>query len=167
MPAQADIYSGCEFIHRFGREFIHHNMRHDKIEIYIHLIWTTWDRTPWLTPDLEAELFAILGAMFKRHNALPILINGVPDHVHCLVKFSSTTLLCDMVKDAKGVSSRWANERLGYFKWRPTYAAFSVSRWDVPLIRDYIANQKEHHGADTTNARLEGSDEDEIWDGIT
>jgi putative transposase len=96
--------------------------------------------------------------MMERHNARVLGINGVADHVHLLVKVSSTTSLCNVVKDAKGVSSRFANERMPTFKWRPTYAAFSVSRWDIPRIRDYIARQKEHHARGTIKPQLE-SDE--------
>jgi len=134
-------------------------MRHDKVEIYVHLIWTTWERAPWITPELEDEMFPVLCEMVERHGAKMLAVNGVSDHVHLLVKFASTTRLCDLVKDAKGVSSRLANQKLGAFKWRPTYAAFSVSRWNVRDLCGYIARQKEHHANGTLNARLESSDE--------
>lgn len=135
-------------------------MRQDKIEVYVHLIWTTWERTHWITPELERLMFPVLCEIANRHNALVLGVNGTGDHVHLLVKFSSTTRLCDLVKDAKGASSRLANDHLGdfTFKWRPTYAAFSVSRWNVRALCAYITRQKEHHAANTTNPHLE-SDE--------
>ena len=101
-------------------------------------------------------MFPIICAMMERHNAKVLGINGVGDHVHLLVKFASTTLLCNAVKDAKGTSSHFAHETILGFKWRPTYAAFSVSRWDVPRILDYIARQKEHHADGTLKPQLEG-----------
>jgi REP element-mobilizing transposase RayT len=134
-------------------------MRHDKIEVYIHFIWTTWDREPFITPELESGLFPIICAMMERHNARVLGINGVADHLHVLAKFSSTTSLCSAVKDAKGASSRFAHETIVGFKWRPTYAAFSVSRWDVPKILDYIAHQKNHHARGTLKPQLESDGE--------
>ena len=32
-----------------------------------------------------------------------------------------------------------------YFKWQGAYGAFSVSKRHVPLIRDYVLRQEEHH----------------------
>ena len=141
-------------------------MRKDKVEIYIHVMWTTWNREFLLTPELELDLFPILVGMGERHKVQTLTINGVPDHLHWLVKFSSTTRLCDLVKDAKGTSSLTLNARLGNFKWRPTYAAYSVSRWDVRQLIRYIANQKEHHSQKTADPRLEPGDfADNIPDG--
>ena len=141
-------------------------MRRDKIEIIIHIMWTTWNRDFLLTPELEIDLFPILIEMGERHKAKTIRVNGVPDHVHWLVKFSSTTRLCDLVKDAKGTSSQFLNEQLGNFKWRPTYAAYSVSPWNVRQIAAYIAGQKEHHALKTFKPRLEpGQDQDAFVDG--
>ena len=130
-------------------------MRYDKIEIYAHLIWTTYDRHPLITPELEADLFPVLCEMVERHGGKTLAVNGVPDHVHMLVKYSSTTRTCDLIKDVKGASSSFLNEQLGDFKWRPTYAAFSVSRWDVNKIANYIARQKEHHAEGTIIEALE------------
>ncbi len=135
-------------------------MGRDKIEIYLHLIWTTWDREPFITPTIERDLFPILIAMGERHAVKTIALNGNSDHLHWLVKCPSTTRVCDVVKDAKGASSRWANARIVGFRWRPTYAAFSVSRWDVRSLSIYIANQKEHHAQHTTKPEYESEDEE-------
>jgi REP element-mobilizing transposase RayT len=135
-------------------------MRHDKIEIYIHLIWTTWDREPFITPELEADIFPIMCEIVERHGAKILAVNGVADHVHLLVKFASITRLCDLVKDVKGVTSRTLNERNVPFKWRPTYAAFSVSRWNVRSLIGYIERQKEHHARGTTVEMLESDGEE-------
>ena len=57
------------------------------------------------------------------------------------------------------------NGILGNFRWRPTYAAYSVSRWDVPMIINYIRNQKLHHADKTCEILLEpGAYEDEFED---
>lgn len=134
-------------------------VRGDKIEIYVHFIWTTWDRHEWITPELEAELFPLINSLGQERGVKTLALNGVPDHIHWLTKYSSTTLTCDLVKEVKAISSGWMGDRLEWFKWRPTYAAFSVSRWDIPRIRAYIENQKAHHSQGTTRKRLESADE--------
>jgi len=140
-------------------------MRGDKVEIYIHLIWTVWDREPLISPELEESLYKLTRAMIERHDATVISIGGVADHVHLLVRSASTTRVCDMVKDAKGAASRLIHQTVNGFKWRPTYAAFSVSRWDVSALAGYIANQKQHHAKGTIKAQLEQNDEVVIYDG--
>ena len=140
-------------------------MRRDKIEIYVHIMWTTWNRDFLLTPEIELDLFPILIEMGERHKVKTLAINGVPDHLHWLAKFSSTTRLCDLVKDAKGTSSQFLNAQLGNFKWRPTYAAYSVSQWNVRQVAAYIAQQKEHHAHKTWREKLEpGEEQDPIPD---
>ena len=141
-------------------------MRRDKIEIYLHLIWTTWDRHPFITPKLEEPIYDLTRAMLERHNSYTVAIGGVADHLHLLARVASTTVLCEMVKDAKGSSSRWATSQGHTFKWRPTYAAFSVSLWDIEMVKHYILNQKEHHAQGTTDNILEMADEKvEFFDG--
>ena len=134
-------------------------IRSDKIEIYIHFIWTTFDRRPWLTPAIEVDLFPIIVSLGARHGCKTLALNGVPDHLHWLVKYSSTTRTCDVAKDAKGNSSEWMGRQIEVFKWRPTYAAFSVSKWNVRKICAYIERQKQHHADNTTIKRLESEDE--------
>ena len=134
-------------------------MRRDKVVIYLHLIWTTWDREPFITTEIEPEIYDIIGAMVARHDARVLKIGGVADHVHLLIQIASTTRLCDLVKDAKGASSHFAAQRMGAFRWRPTYAAFSVSRWNKAGLMDYIARQKEHHANGTLDLRLEDDGE--------
>ena len=46
----------------------------------------------------------------------------------------------------KGVSSHFVNDELEcQFKWQGSCGAFTVSRWDVDKIKQYVQRQKEHH----------------------
>jgi REP element-mobilizing transposase RayT len=79
----------------------------------------------------------------------PLMINGMPDHVHLLLKMAATQNISKLVKDLKGSSSRFMNnaiENQGQsFEWSRGYGAFTVSKKDVDLIANYIKNQKTHH----------------------
>ena len=77
-----------------------------------------------------------------------LAINGIPDHVHRVVKLKSTIAISLLVKQAKGVSAKFINEQLvmsGNFRWRGGYGAFTISRWDLQMIINYVNNQKPHH----------------------
>ena len=136
----------------------------DKVEIYLHLLWTTRDREPLLSPDWEETLFALFHEMLHRHRCGLVAVGAVADHVHLLITFHATASLGQLMKDLKGTSSRFVGERVEGFRWRPTYAAFSVSRWDVPRIKNYILAQKEHHAQGTCRPALECSDEEYFYD---
>jgi putative transposase len=43
------------------------------------------------------------------------------------------------------------------FKWQGGYGAFTVSKQQVPRIREYILRQKEHHRVQTFDEALEFS----------
>lgn len=133
----------------------------DKVEVYIHFIWVTWDRLPLISPELEPGLYRVMGEIASRHKTRVLAIGGVADHVHLLLKLRSINSVAELAKDIKGASSRFANDFLPLhnFKWRPTYAAFSVSRWDVAKLIAYIQNQKRHHAENTIKPELEPDDE--------
>jgi phage anti-repressor protein len=51
------------------------------------------------------------------------------------------------VQVLKANSSRWMKEHgSARFEWQERYFACSVSRWQVATIRQYVVNQKDHHG---------------------
>ncbi len=62
------------------------------------------------------------------------------------------------MKHTKGVSSRFINKYLDiddFFRWQVGYGAFTVSRWDLPIIVNYVRKQKKHHREDDLNNDLE------------
>lgn len=135
-------------------------MQSDKVVVYLHLVWTTWDRLPLIAPDKERALHDCIASVADKHRCRVIAIGGMPDHVHLLVRIPSTLQIGFLMQQLKGVSSRAANDELGFaetLKWRGSYAAFSVSRWDVPKIAAYINHQKQHHADGNTIEQLEES----------
>lgn len=75
-------------------------------------------------------------------------INGMPDHIHILLSYFPSDNISQIVKKLKGSSARWINEKQImelHFEWQVGYSVFSVSGSQVPMIANYIKNQKEHH----------------------
>ena len=65
-----------------------------------------------------------------------------------LTQFGRTITQADLVRKVKRISSRWLKEQAGDlagFEWHGGYADFSVSQSNLDQVRDYIANQEEHH----------------------
>ena len=73
-------------------------------------------------------------------------------HVHLLTTLSRTIAIADFVKEVKGVSCNWIQERgarWSKFHWQAGYATFSVSESKVADVIHYIENQDAHHRAQT------------------
>ncbi|RYG65871.1 IS200/IS605 family transposase [bacterium] len=139
-------------------------MRHNKLALYAHFIWSTWDREWLISPEIERRLWRAIQSEAELHGCDVIAVGGIEDHVHLLVSFPPTVAISFILKQVKGVSSLFANAELGMdgsFKWQGGYAAFSVSRWDVKKLKNYIQNQRQHHENGTTKPELELSDSDE------
>jgi len=133
-------------------------MRHNKLAVYLHLVWATWDRLPLITADIERRLYRNIESEAQKLGCIVLAINGTYEHIHLLVSFPTTISIADLVKQVKGVSSHFINETLQpetQFKWQGHYGAFSVSRWDVDKIVEYIKRQKEHHAANDLLDELE------------
>jgi len=125
-------------------------------ELYVHLVWATWDRAPWLVPEARPAVYRCISEQARRLEAEVIAVGGVADHVHVLARFPARIAVSDLVKNLKGASSRHANADLHLarpFRWQGAYGAFSVSRRSLGPVEAYIANQERHH-ADGTLIRV-------------
>lgn len=116
-----------------------------------------------ITPDIEHRLYRVIESEAQKLDCQVLALNGQEDHVHLLVLIPSTLAIADLLKQIKGVSSHFVNEVLkppAQFKWQGSYGAFTVSRWDVDKIKEYIKRQKEHHQSLELREELEATSED-------
>lgn len=119
-------------------------------QVYIHLIWGTWDRLPLITEQIRPHLHAALTAKCQSHQCIALAIGGVENHVHLLVKLHSTVAIADLVKELKGSSSHLITHEIApneFFKWQGSYGAVSANPAEVDVVERYIKNQKQHHAA--------------------
>ena len=119
-----------------------------RLVIYFHLIWGTQDREPLISKKIERRIFRCIVGQVQKLGCEVLAINGVPDHIHMVVKLKSTIPVATLIKQSKGVSAKFINEHLvenNKFRWQSGYGAFTVSRWDLPMIINYVKKQKEHH----------------------
>jgi len=114
---------------------------------YIHLVFSTKYREPLIVPEMETKLYAYMSGICKNYDSPALQIGGMPDHIHILFVLSKKIALVTLVTELKKNSSKWIKEQGNYpgFYWQGGYGAFSVSPRHVDQIKNYIANQKEHH----------------------
>ncbi len=117
------------------------------LSLHFHIVFSTKDRHPFIIDDWRTRLHEYLGGLIRSADAIPEAIGGTKNHVHLLVGLRATHTLASLVQDIKQASSRWVHETIGVmnFTWQPGYAAFTVSVSNCHAVKEYIANQIEHH----------------------
>ena len=117
--------------------------------VYIHLVFSTKDRRPYLRDKTTRDaLHAYLGGVSKQLECPPIIVGGAEDHVHLLCRFGRTITQAEWVKELKRVSNPWVQKQgpeFAGFEWQAGYSDFSVSQSNLERVKEYIANQEEHH----------------------
>ena len=120
--------------------------------ILVHLVYSTKNRHPYITPEIETELHPYLATVFREMDCPSLAINGTEDHIHALFRLARTAAICDVVEEVKKRSSKWIKTKgpaLLSFQWQAGYGAFSIGESGVDPLRRYIANQKQHHRRQT------------------
>ncbi|MBC8602179.1 IS200/IS605 family transposase [Parabacteroides acidifaciens] len=115
-------------------------------KIYIHLVFSTKDRFPFITREWRNGLHRYIGGILNQTDNAPVCIGGIHDHVHILFIQSKSCSLADIIRTVKSNSSSWMQEQgCSKFCWQGGYAAFSVSSSRKDAVEEYILNQEEHH----------------------
>lgn len=97
---------------------------------------------------MERRIYKYITGILQNKDHKMISINGMSDHVHILFGMRPSQSLSDLMKDIKGNSSKWINEKSfvkGKFSWQEGYAAFSYSKSQLPNVIKYIEEQEKHH----------------------
>jgi REP element-mobilizing transposase RayT len=118
------------------------------ISAYFHCVFSTKERRPFITPELQERLWPFLGGIARQNKMKALEIGGVADHVHILLSLPSTMAVAKAVQLIKGGSSKWVHETFPdqrAFAWQEEYGAFSVSVSQLDKTIAYIRGQAKHH----------------------
>src|SRR3954447_23673245 len=99
--------------------------------LHYHFVFSTKHRDPWISEEIESRVWEFMGGIARENGLKPILIGGMPDHIHMAVGGSTTLTIGRMLQQIKGGSSKWIKEafpRMRGFAWQDGYGAFSVSK---------------------------------------
>ncbi|MEN6627115.1 MAG: IS200/IS605 family transposase [Candidatus Sumerlaeia bacterium] len=113
-----------------------------------HLVFSTKDRLPLITPEIQNNLYAYLGGIVRGKKGVAYQIGGISDHIHMLVRLHQDTKIQDFLRDVKSESSGWihrTHRTMRGFAWQDGYGAFTVSMSQSNRVKTYIANQLQHH----------------------
>jgi putative transposase len=133
-------------------------MPHSFNKIWIHAIWATKDRMTLIQPSVEQKIHQFVAEQLKELGCPVRIINGMPDHIHCLFLLNPQKSIAEVVKQIKGSSSHFVNQNnllAEKFSWQTGYAAYSVSESVVDKVFLYIKNQKQHHHKKTFQQEYE------------
>ena len=113
-----------------------------------HIVFSTKDRRPLITPERAPRLYEYIGGAIRAQGGIPLGINGMDDHAHVLTKLRPDKDLSSVLRNLKANSTGWMHAVFPDakdFSWQNGYGAFTVSPTQVAIVRDYISRQAEHH----------------------
>lgn len=123
-----------------------------------HLIWSTKNRRPLLTPRAEKHIYGFLTSKAVGLKGIAYIIGGTIDHVHMVVSIPPAVSVSKFIGQVKGVASTKFNKS-GIsdvrFEWQGEYGAFSFDAKRLPNYIGYVERQKEHHAKGTIIPILE------------
>jgi putative transposase len=97
----------------------------------------------------RVQLHAYMATILRDNVDSPaLLINGVEDHVHTLVRLSRKFPVMKVIQESNVETSKWLKRQATVareFAWQAGYGAFSVSASMLEEVKKYIENQREHH----------------------
>jgi putative transposase len=127
-------------------------------EIYLHLNWHVKYDKPLLIPSLEVDVHEFLRERCRKTKGVYFhAIGGTPTHVHLAINIEPHVTISDLVGDLKGACSHEINQqkRMKRLEWQRGFGVVSFGLKNLPWVKRYIAEQKEHHAAKSLEERLE------------
>ena len=117
-----------------------------------HIIFSTKERRPWLTPNVRERVWAYQSRILQNLECHSITIGGVADHVHALCNLTKKLPTMKVLEILKKDSSKFVKtleSSFHNFHWQDGYGLFSVSPSHFEAVRKYILGQEEHHRKET------------------
>ena len=74
--------------------------------ILIHLIFSTKNREPFLTSEIEAQLYPYMASIFKALKSPALISKGTSDQLHTLFSLSRVVTIAGVVEEVKTESSK-------------------------------------------------------------
>ena len=121
-------------------------------QIYVQTVFAVKYREAVIDTKWKNNLFGVIGNLINETKCKNIIVNGVEDHVHCLIGLKPVISVSELMKTVKAKSSKYINDhRLTRerFEWQEGYGAFSYSQSSVDKVYKYIKNQEAHHKKQT------------------
>ena len=116
--------------------------------LYVHVVWTTLDRYPHLTPDRDEWLRESLADIAQRNRFVLGRIGIANDHVHVVARLPRDRSVANVAQHLKGASAHEWNVRFlasHRLHWQQGYWAETISPQAVPALMEHVERQRELH----------------------
>ena len=123
-------------------------MTHSLNKIWVHAILNTKYKLDLIESLAEERIHSKIKTELIECGCYVEAINGVEDHIHVLFILNKQKAVADIIKQVKGATSFWVNDKKltkQKFMWQTGYSVYSVSEQNVEMVKKYIEKQKEHH----------------------
>lgn len=125
-------------------------MPHTYTNLLVHIVFSTKERYPFIKSEFEERLYEYIGGTIRGLGGICLEIGGDVDHVHIASKLKPTVNVSKFLEKLKPSVTGWARPIIHpKFEWQDGYGAFSIGESQLPSVRNYIRNQKEHHRKQT------------------
>ena len=117
-------------------------------QLYAQLVFSPKGRANLITNDIKEHVYKYIIGVIKGCDQKPMIINGMPDHIHILVGFSPNISLSDLVRDIKSNTTNYINKNKltpGKFMWQRGFGGFTYGKSQIPRVIKYINDQEKHH----------------------
>jgi putative transposase len=128
------------------------------VKIWVHLVFSTKNREKFFTPNIKHDVHKHIIENCKEKGIFLQSINGMSEHLHCLVSLGKDQTIAQVAQLIKGESSYWINKNnltTSKFYWQDDYFAVSVSESNIEKVTNYIKKQESHHANKTFAMEVE------------
>jgi putative transposase len=122
------------------------------VKIWVHIVFSTRNRENFLSKSIRHDVHQHIIENCKEKGIFLQAINGMSEHLHCLISLGKDQTISQVAHLIKGESSFWINKHqitLTKFSWQDDYFAVSVSESNLATVTNYIKNQEKHHSGKT------------------
>ena len=126
-------------------------------QILLHIVFSTKDRAPWITPEISERLYPYIGGIIRAERGVLYDIGGIEDHAHLYLRWRPDATVSDLMRTVKSRSSKWVHDTfpsLGAFAWQEGFGVFTVSKSQEGAVKAYIVGQHEHHKKEDFKSEL-------------
>jgi REP element-mobilizing transposase RayT len=88
-------------------------------KVYIHYVFSTKNRKPIITNDVQADLHKYIIGIFSNYGSYVNAIYANPDHIHILCTLPRTITIANLISKVKSSSSKWIKTKgISDFSWQ-------------------------------------------------
>jgi len=117
-------------------------------QVYLQTIFAVKYRNAVIDKAWKARLLGVVGNLINETGCKTLIVNGVEDHIHCLIGLKPVVSISELMKTVKAKSSKYVNDHsltTGRFEWQTGYGVFSYAQSQLDRVYNYIRNQEAHH----------------------